>query len=155
MIDPQKAGLGARSWWTGTRSLAAAAELGHECLPCEGPALTAGSGTVNGEQEMTTSRTWIPHHGPVSPDCPVECLLTVLSLMSFSRLACARDAPFSPPFTVGDVMNLYTRRQLRKIRGLGPRRISEIEAALVLAGLDLTMRQQQPADEERPAMERE
>jgi hypothetical protein len=108
------------------------------------PVLTAGSGAVTGGQGMTTSRTSVPHHGPVSPDCPVECLLTVLSLMAFNRLAYAHDAPFSPPHTVGDVMNLYTRRQLRKIRSLGSRRISEIEAALVLAGLDLTMRQQQP-----------
>ena len=43
-------------------------------------------------------------------------------------------------------MDLYTGSQLRKIRGLGPRRISEIEAALVLAGLDLTRHQVQPAN---------
>ena len=41
-------------------------------------------------------------------------------------------------------MDLYTRRQLRKISGLGPRRASEIEAALVLAGLNLAGRQQRP-----------
>jgi hypothetical protein len=100
---------------------------------------------------MTTGRTSVPHHGPVSPDCPVECLLTVLSLTSFNPLTRACDAPSGPPRTVGDVMDLYTRRQLRTIRGLGPRRISEIEAALVLAGLDLTGHQQQPANRERPA----
>ncbi len=42
----------------------------------------------------------------------------------------ACDAPFDPPRTFGDVTDLYTRRMLRQIRGLGPRKISEIEAAL-------------------------
>jgi hypothetical protein len=100
---------------------------------------------------MTTGRGAVPHHGPVSPDCPVECLLTVLSLTSFNPLARAYDAPFAPPRTVGDVIELYNRRQVRKIRGLGRRRLSEIEAALVFAGLDLTGHQQQPANDERPA----
>ena len=86
----------------------------------------------------------LPHHGPVTPDCPVECLLTVLSMNSFNPLTRAHDAPFAEPRTVGDVIDLYTRRQLRKIRGLGPRRLSEIEAALVLAGLNLAGHQKRP-----------
>ena len=86
---------------------------------------------------LTAPRGKVPHHGPVTPECPVECLLTVLSLNSFNPLTRAYDAPFDEPRTVGDVMDLYTRRQLRKIRGVGPRRVSEIEAALVLAGLNL------------------
>jgi hypothetical protein len=90
----------------------------------------------------------VPHHGPVTPDCPVECLLTVLSMTSFNPLARAYDAPFDEPRTVGDVMDLCTRRQLRKIRGLGPRRVSEIEAALVLAGLNLGGHRQRPASSE-------
>jgi hypothetical protein len=92
----------------------------------------------------------IPHHGPVTADCPVECLLTVLSLASFNPLARALDAPSGPPRTVGDVIELYTRRQLRGIEGLGRRRRSEIEAALVLAGLDLAGRHQCPAAGRRP-----
>ena len=100
---------------------------------------------------MTTGRGAVPHHGPVGPDCPVECLLTVLSLTSFNPLARACDAPFAPPRTVGDVIELYNRGQLRKICGLGRRRLSEIEAALVFAGLDLTGHQQRPANDERPA----
>lgn len=90
----------------------------------------------------------IPHHGPVSLDCPVECLLTVLSLASFNPLARAYEAPFNPPRTVGDVMELHADRMLRQIHGLGPRKISEIEAALVFAGLDLTGHQAS-TDEER------
>jgi hypothetical protein len=80
----------------------------------------------------------VPHHGPVSPRCPIDCLAPVLSLTSFNTLARAYDAPFDPPRTVGDVLSLYTEGELRKIHGLGRRRISEIEAALVLAGLDIT-----------------
>jgi hypothetical protein len=90
------------------------------------------------ERLMTARPGAVPHHGPVTPDCPVECL------MSFNPLARAYDAPFDEPRTVGDVMDLYARRQLREIRGVGPRRVSEIEAALVLAGLNLAGHQQRP-----------
>jgi hypothetical protein len=96
------------------------------------------------ERLMAARTGRVPHHGPVTPDCPVECLLTVLSLNSFNPLTRAYDAPFAEPRTVGDVMDLYTCRQLRKIRGLGPRRVSEIEAALVLAGLNLAGHQKRP-----------
>ena len=46
------------------------------------------------DQVVVTGKRMVPHHGPVSPDCPVECLLTVLSRMSFNRLARAERAPF-------------------------------------------------------------
>jgi len=84
-----------------------------------------------------------PHHGRINLDCPVECLLTVLSLKAFNPLtrACGLD---EPPRTVGDVVDLHTRHQLREISGLGPRRILEIEAALVLAELDITSHQHRP-----------
>jgi hypothetical protein len=100
---------------------------------------------------LTAPRSGVPHHGPVTPACPVECLLTVLSLNSFNPLTRADDAPFGEPRTVGDVVDLYTRRQLRKIRGVGPRRVSEIEAALVLAGLNLAGHQQRRAIREGDA----
>jgi hypothetical protein len=90
------------------------------------------------EELMILRRGEVPHHGPVGPDCPVDCLRPVLSLMALHPLARAYDAPFEPPRTVGDVIGLYTGDRLREIRGLGARRISEIEAALVLAGLDIT-----------------
>ena len=89
-------------------------------------------------------RSRVPHHGPVTPGCPVECLLTVLSRNSFNPLTRACGAPFAGPRTVGDVIDLYARRQLRQIRGLGPRRVSEIEAALVLAGLNLAGHHERP-----------
>jgi hypothetical protein len=100
------------------------------------------------KQVVVTRKGMVPHHGPVSPDCPVECLLTVLSRMSFNRLARAERAPFPPPCTVGDVMDLYARGQLRKIGGLGRRRFCEIEAALVFAGLNLGRCRQPPAGAE-------
>ena len=103
------------------------------------------------ERLLTVPRGKVPHHGAVTPECPVECLLTVLSLNSFNPLTRAYDAPFAEHRTVGDVMDLYTRRQLRKIRGVGPRRVSEIEAALVLAGLNLAGHQQRPPFREEDA----
>ena len=32
------------------------------------------------ERLLTAPRGKVPHHGAVTPECPVECLLTVLSL---------------------------------------------------------------------------
>lgn len=96
------------------------------------------------EQLMTARNGMVPHHGPVTPRCPIECLLTVLSLNSFNPLARAYDAPFAEPRSVADVVDLYARGQLRKIRGIGPRRVSEIEAALVLAGLNLAGSRHRP-----------
>ena len=81
----------------------------------------------------------VPHHGPVTRDCPVECLLTVLPLNSFNPLTRAYDASFDGPRTVGDVVDLHAGQQLGEIRGVGPHRVLEIEAAL--ARLDLTKRQ--------------
>jgi hypothetical protein len=77
-------------------------------------------------------------HGPVNPDCPVDCLQPYLSLKTLNPLARAYDAPFDQLRTIGDVIELYRADQLREIRGLGQRRISEIAAALVFAGLDIT-----------------
>jgi hypothetical protein len=78
-----------------------------------------------------------PHHGPIVPGCPVDCLQFVLTRRSLNLLARADGAPFGPPKTVRDVIGLYRQRQLGQIRGLGPRGRSEIEAALVYAGLDI------------------
>jgi hypothetical protein len=50
------------------------------------------------------------------------------------------DITVSPPESVGDVLDLHGRGQLSEIIGLGPRRISEIETALIFAGFDLTPR---------------
>lgn len=87
------------------------------------------------EQPVIMRPSAVPHHGLVSPGCPVDCLRTVLSWHSFNPLACANGAPFGPPHTVGEVIGLYGAGRLHEIHGLGRRRISEIGAGLVLAGL--------------------
>ena len=74
---------------------------------------------------MTTASGVVPHHGPIRPDCPLECLAAVMPLMSFH-----------PPQTAGDVLDLFRRNQLGEIGGLGPRRTAEIPRALHRAGLD-------------------
>jgi hypothetical protein len=96
---------------------------------------------------LTAPGSRVPHHGPVTRDCPVECLLTVLSLHSFNPLTRAYDAPFDGPRTVGDVIDLCAGEQLGQIRGVGPHRVSEIEAAL--ARLDLTGCRHQRAAQSR------
>jgi hypothetical protein len=86
-----------------------------------------------------------PHPGPISYDCPIECLLEVLSRHAFNPLARAYNAPFEPPSTVGEVVDLYNRRQLRKIHNLGGRHASEIEAALILAGINIASHDKRPS----------
>ncbi len=76
----------------------------------------------------------------ITPDCPVDCLRSVLSGRVLNRLARADGrgvpvAPGGPPASVGDVVRLYREGRLGEIAGLGARGISEIEAGLVLAGL--------------------
>jgi hypothetical protein len=68
-------------------------------------------------------------------DCPIDCLQAVLSAGTFNPLARAYDAPFDPPSTVGDVVEPYQQGNLRRIPGLGPRRVGEIEVALIFAGV--------------------
>ena len=77
----------------------------------------------------------VPQHGPVVAACPVDCLRAVLSRRILNLMARAYDAPFDPPATVQDVIDLYQQHKLGQIRGLGKRGISEIEAAFVYAGL--------------------
>jgi hypothetical protein len=80
--------------------------------------------------------------GAITPHCPVECLRSVISGRVLNRLARADGrgvpvAPGGPPATVGDVIRRYRGGRLGEIAGLGPRGVSEIEAGLVFAGLDL------------------
>ena len=102
------------------------------------------------EQPVIMRPGAVPHHGLVGPGCPVDCLRTVLSWHSFNPLARASGALFDPPRTVGDVIRLYADGQLREIRGLGRRRISEIEAALVFAGLVVTKDPRRPEAPAKP-----
>lgn len=72
----------------------------------------------------------------ISRDCPIDCLKAVLSGEVLNPLARAYKASFDAPRTVADVLNLYQDGKFSEIYGLGPRRIKEIEVALVFAGLD-------------------
>ena len=76
----------------------------------------------------------------ITPDCPVECLRSVISGRVLNRLARADGrgvpvAPSGPPATVGEVVRRYREGRLGEIAGLGARGVSEIEAGLVFAGL--------------------
>ncbi len=69
--------------------------------------------------------------------CPVDCLRAVMCTATFHALARAERAPFDPPATVAQVVDLWRARRLGQIDGLGRRRLGEIETALVVAGFDL------------------
>jgi hypothetical protein len=56
-------------------------------------------------------------------------------MATFNTLARAERAPFGPPATVGQVIELLRQKRLSQAAGLGPRRLGEIQAGLVLAGL--------------------
>ncbi len=66
---------------------------------------------------------------------PIDCLQVVLGTATFHTLARAERAPFDPPATVGQVLELLRAGRLGQAAGLGPRRLGEIQAGLVLAGL--------------------
>jgi len=84
---------------------------------------------------MDKSASGDPHDPHViTPDCPIDCLRAILSRRTFSFLARAYDAPFDPPETVGEVLQLRREHRLGQISGLGRRRIGEIEVGLVFAG---------------------
>ena len=78
------------------------------------------------------------HRGPVTAECQVCCLASVISLVALNRLLDSDDAAQ----TVGDVVRLYQEGKLAcDISGTwGPRRRSEIEAGLLLAGFDISHR---------------
>jgi hypothetical protein len=69
--------------------------------------------------------------------CPIDCLRVVLGTATFHALARAEGAPFRPPATAGQVLELLHAGRLGLAAGLGPRRLGEIQAALVLAGFPL------------------
>jgi hypothetical protein len=70
--------------------------------------------------------------------CPVDCLrAAVLCTATFHVLARAEGAPFDPPATVQQVVELWRAGRLGLVRGLGHRRLGEIDAALVVAGFAL------------------
>jgi hypothetical protein len=66
--------------------------------------------------------------------CQVDCLRAVLCTATFHVLARAEGAPFDPPATVGQVVDLWRAGRLGLVTGLGRRRLSEIDVALVVAG---------------------
>jgi hypothetical protein len=70
--------------------------------------------------------------------CPVDCLRVVLGTATFHALARAECASFTRPATVGHVLDLWQGGRLGLAAGIGPRRLGEIEAGLVLAGFVLT-----------------
>jgi hypothetical protein len=73
-----------------------------------------------------------------------------LSTATFHALARAEAAPFDRPATVGQVLDLLRAGQLRKAAGLGRRRLGEIEAGLVLAGLVISATPPSPPQTRRP-----
>lgn len=95
------------------------------------------------EQVTAVRRGMVPHHGPISAQCPVQCLLTVLSMSSLLPLARAW-----PPLTVGGVLELQAAGRLAEVDRIGRRRLGEIETALVFAGLPLGGGPQEPASAE-------
>lgn len=70
------------------------------------------------------------HHGPVTRDCPVECLQSVLSQRAWSALARGDSFFSAPPKNVGDVLEIQAEDKLQFIRGLGRGHLGEIETVL-------------------------
>jgi hypothetical protein len=65
-------------------------------------------------------------------DCPLTCLELPLSAAAYNAL---RFASVGPHPTVGDVVDLYLKKQLADLHRIGVKRSLEIEACLAGAGL--------------------
>jgi hypothetical protein len=139
-------GLSARTGWTGNRR--GRLVWAQVPWPDQGPAVPEWAGdpclAAVGEAEAMLGWFARADHLPAeccchvfTPACPVDCLSAVLSTAAFHALARAECAPFDPPTTVGQVLDLWRAGRLGQAAGLGPRRLGEIEAALVVAGLAL------------------
>jgi hypothetical protein len=77
------------------------------------------------------------HHGPITAECPVSCLRSVLDRKTWIPLERGRSYLSEPPKTAGDVLDLYARDQFGDIWNPGKSRVAEMEVGLVLAGFDL------------------
>ncbi len=86
-------------------------------------------------QSMPTCALDHPQPESLRLECPVTCLDVVLSASAFCPLYRARHDWTNPVRTVSDVVALYQQEKLRELRGLGVRRIGEIEHWLNYTGL--------------------
>lgn len=68
----------------------------------------------------------------VSEACPLRCLN--LSERTYKAVRYARTPK---PATIGDLAQLWRDGGLNSVRGIGPRALGEIEAALIFIGVDL------------------
>jgi hypothetical protein len=115
----------------------AAAVADDRCgLTERGSAKREGTGSVMcGDAGQVSGASANGRDERLRADCPMICLKGILSGQAFRPLERAYMAPFDPPHTVGEVAELYRQGRLSEIRGLGRRRIGEIEVCLALAGL--------------------
>ncbi len=80
---------------------------------------------------LAQSRTTRPHTEHTEA-CPLSCLDLSARLLNPLR----RRWP--EPETIGDLIGLLQRGQLKETRNLGPHRIEEARTALTQAGFDIT-----------------
>ncbi len=72
-----------------------------------------------------------PPHSEHSFNCPLSCLrlsAKVTNALRFDRSGCV---------SIGDLIRIIKRHELREVRNIGPRSVSEVRAALVAAGFDV------------------
>lgn len=132
-------GLAARTGWTGDRR--GRLVWAQIAWPGSGPAIPGPADSGQAALAQVVGGDHLPARcccHVFTPACPIDCLSAVLSRATFHVLARAERAPFDPPATVGQVLDLCRTDRLGLAVGLGPRRLSEIKAALVLAGLPLS-----------------
>lgn len=91
---------------------------------------------------------WLPERD-ITDDCPLDCLFVKLTAGAYNILARELPRLLGHPPTVGDLATLHRQRQLSQFRGLGPRRVSEIETLLIVNGFDSAL-PIRPAARRRP-----
>src|SRR5215510_1802803 len=89
-----------------------------------------------GHEPFLDHTGWLPDQ-PITGQCPLGCLFYRLSGGAYRALEAELPRLLGRPGTVGDVATLHRQRRLRHIRHIGPRRLGEIEALLVVYGFSI------------------
>lgn len=77
---------------------------------------------------LRAKKAELPLVSAITLDCPLPCLASLLSRMSYEALVNGIDAA---PATVGDVVELYEQDRLDELPGIGTGRRGEIHRCLV------------------------
>jgi excisionase family DNA binding protein len=95
----------------------------------------SGCGHRHGVTGAVSAGNGLPHGPAITRECPIGCLMPLLSAFAYNALSEHCRMVFRSDPTAGDAADLCRKGQLADIRHVGPARVRQIEACLGRAGL--------------------